>query len=137
MIKKYLSFLLIISTITSALYARDCGPCTSCDCEVSSRSYLSVRPLFQSASPEMTSAFRYDRPHVKDDGCESAVQFVLFGSQSNQEKDLARYFFPFCKTELTVDEAVPAPNPQDQNQFGPDLLAGHFNIFTLSVWWNT
>ncbi len=126
--------LLLLTVVSGGLFAEDdccrvaCTPKNSCDFEITSRSYLSVRPQFQSASPEKISGFRSDRFHVKDDGWHGAVQAVIFGSKSSNKFDLARYFLPFGKTELFVDEAIglgAIPQPQD-------LLAQHFNIFTVN-----
>lgn len=106
----------------------ECTPKNSCDCEITSRSYLAVRPNFQSESPEMISGFRSNRLHAREGGQHGAAEVVLFGSKSNNEDDLARYFFPFCKTELIVDERVGLGSPPQPQ----DLLAQHFNIFTLN-----
>ena len=106
----------------------ECTPKNSCDCEITSRSFLSIPPLFQSVRPEMIAGFRSDRLHFREDGRRGAVEAVVFGSKSTNDRDLARYFFPFCKTELIVDERIglgAPPQPQD-------LLAQHFNIFTLN-----
>ncbi len=134
--------LLFFSIISSVVLANDCcrtecAPDNSCDCEITSRSYLAVRPLFQSASPEMISGFRSDRLHAKEDGWHGAAQAVVFGSKSANDRDLARYFFPFCKTELVVEEfftstssgtSTAATLPTSSEPL--DLLANHFNIFT-------
>ena len=66
--KKSRNYILMLLTYTCKwqFACRDCcrTECTvdnSCDCEITSRSYLAVRPLFQSASPEKVSGFRSDR----------------------------------------------------------------------------
>ncbi len=128
-----LIYFLLASVISVTLLANDCcrtecTPKNSCDCEMTSRSYLSVRPNFQSASPEMISGFRSHRLHAREDGRDGDVEAVVFGSKSNNEMDLARYFFPFCKTELTVDERISLASPPQPM----DLLAQHFNIFTIN-----
>lgn len=122
--KKYLVGLLIISTAVS-LYAVECNVqcATSCECEITSRTFLSVRPQFQLVSPEMVSGFRHKRLHAREDGIHAAGQAVVFGSQSTNPQAIARYFFPNCNTSLIVDEHIDAFG-------GQDLLADHFNIYT-------
>jgi hypothetical protein len=51
------------------------------------------------------------------------IQAVVFTSSSTNAQDLARYFFPFCKTQLFADENAGEPLPRD-------LFTQHFNIFT-------
>ncbi len=123
--KKLLLLSLVLASVMVASIQANNRPCDSCDCEISSRSYLSVSPLFRSASPEMISGFRNDRVHAREDGWHGALQIVAFGGSSRNSQDLARYFLPFCKTSLIVDEKVDSPE-------GQDLLASHFNIFTRS-----
>ncbi len=114
--------MLVLSTISSiALAKRSCTD--SCDFKATSKSFLSIHPPFQSNSPEMVSAFRDDRMHIRKDGKHGTAQLVLFGSKTTNEEDLARYFFPFGKTSLAVSEFI-----EDSEDF--DLLALHFNIFT-------
>ncbi len=104
----------------------ECTPEDSCDCEYTSRTFLALRQDFQSASPEMISGFRSDRLHAAER--HGAAEAVVFGSQSTNDDDLARYFFPFCKTDLIVDEQIGLTSPpQPQN-----LLAENFNIFTIN-----
>lgn len=121
--KKYIIGLLLLSTVPSLFGDDGTGCPSSCECEITSRSFLTVRSHFHSWAPEYVSAFRYDRNHAKPDGIHGAVQFVVFGSQSTNPCDLARYFFPFCKTSLIVDERILVGLEKD-------LLAEHFNIFT-------
>lgn len=96
---------------------------SSCDCEGTGKSYLFVRQHFLSASPERVAAFRNDRVNAVKNGYNGAFQAVLFGSRSSDETALTRYFTPFCKICLIVDERI----GQNVRQ---DLLAQHFNIFT-------
>ena len=104
--------------------AKVCEPDNSCDVNATSRSYLDVRPLFQSVAPEMVAGFRDNRIHAREGGAHGAAQVVILGSKSTNSEDLARYFFPFGKTQLLVDEQIGALINQD-------LLAEHFNIFTV------
>ncbi len=134
--KRYLHCLLLLGLIGTITAKNDSDGCCrtehtpedSCDYEITSRSYLSVRPNFLSHSPMMISGFRNDRLRMPEESNGFAAQAVLYGSFSSNERDLARYFFPFGKSVLIVDERIGAAGtmllePQD-------LLAQHFNIFT-------
>ncbi len=132
--KRYLHCLLLLG-LFGTIIAKDndccrteCTPENSCDYEITSRSYLSVRPHFLSHSPEMISGFRSDRLQIPVDGNGCAMQGVLYGSQSYNDHDIARYFFPWGKTVLIVDERLQAKNSATLQP--QDLLARHFNIFT-------
>ena len=131
--KRYLHSLLLLSLVgTISIQASDdccrteCTTDDSCDYEITSRSYLSVRPHFLSHSPEMISGFRSDRLRIPEDGNGVAAQAVLFGSQTVNDRDLARYFLPCGKTVLIVDERIGLTSPP----LPMDLRASHFNIFT-------
>lgn len=121
--KKYLLGLWLLSCASVLTTIADDCDADSCDCENISRTYLSVRPQFQSVMPEMVSGFRNDRMHAREGGCGVAKEAVLFGGKSVNSDDLARYFFPFCKTSLIADEAIGAFG-------GEDLLTEHFRIYT-------
>ena len=117
-----ISILLILGMISSTALAKK--PCIdSCNFRATSKSFLSIHPPFQSNSPEMISVFRDNRIHIREDGKLGTAQFVLFGSKTTNEKNLAHYFFPFGKTSLIVSE-----NIEDPEDF--DLLVQHFNVFT-------
>lgn len=96
----------------------------SCDNHATGKSYLAVYSHFQFLSPETTAGFGNDRMHTSDDTMGGALQFTLFGSHSTKGDALARYFFPEGKESLIVAEDF-----NDQNH---DLLAQHFNIFTIN-----
>lgn len=131
--KRYLHYLLLLAFV-GAISAKteddccrvECAPVDSCDYEITSRSYLSVRPHFLSQAPEMISGFRSDRLRIPEDGNGVAAQAVIYGSQSVNQPDIARYFFPFRKTVLIVDERIGLTSPP----LPQDLRASHFNIFT-------
>jgi hypothetical protein len=134
--------LVLFALVSGSALANDCcrTECSvenSCDCEITSRSYLAVRPMFQSSSPEKVSGFRSDRLHAKEDGWHGTAEVALFGSKSTNDRELARYFFPFCKTSLIVEEfqggdggSNPVVLPTSSKPL--DVLANHFNIFTVN-----
>lgn len=111
--------------IIMPLFSESCFRADSCDQEITGRSHLSVRPQFQSMSPEYVAGFRDDRLHERFDGIRGAFQIILLGGKSVKDKDLARYFFPFGKTELIVDERI-------NSDIKKDLLAQNFNIYTIN-----
>ncbi len=126
-----LIYFLFASVISFTLLANnpccrttECTPDNSCDCEYTSRTSLAIRPGFQSESPEMVAGFRSNRLHAAQR--HGAAEAVVFGSKSTNHNDLARYFFPFCTTDLIVDEQIGLTTPPQPQ----DLLAQHFNIFT-------
>ncbi len=119
--KRFFAVALIISVFSNAALAKVTRT-DSCDLEATSRSFLSIHPHFQSSSPEMVSSFRSDRLHAREDGKHGTIQFVLLGSRTTNDKDLARYFFPFGKESLVITERAA--------QEDTDILAQHFNIFT-------
>lgn len=127
--KKLLCVLLGLTLINLYIATTHGAPasCSTCECEATGKSFLYIRPLFQSASPELVTAVREDRVTLKQDGLLSVAELVVFGSRSTKPENLARYFFPNCKSELAVSDSggiaiAPA-----------DLFAQNFNIFTLPV----
>src|SRR5882672_4220276 len=107
--KRLLLVPLLLAIIGSQVQARK-NSADSCDNEATSKSYLAIQPHFQSQSPEMLASFRNDFMHARDDGKSGAVQFVLFGSGSTNDKDLARYFFPEGNESLIVAEDFNEPD---------------------------
>lgn len=99
-----------------------CQPVECCACTVKSHTFFSVRPLFQVASPEYETLFR-DRIHARPEGKGGAIQLVPFGSHSSEPYRIATFFTPVCKSTLKVAEL------ESEN---PDVLAGYFNIATVS-----
>lgn len=100
--------------------------------EATGKTTLAIHPFFTSQQPEMVSSFRNERTRLRDDaedGWGGAFQAVLFGGQTTNSDDLARYFFFNGQKSLTVAEVGPvAGQPGFGNQ---DLLAQNFNIFTI------
>src|SRR5579872_3164941 len=110
------------------------GSCSSksnsCKHEATGKTTLAnTQPHFTSVTPELVSALRSDFNHAREDGRAGAVQFVWFGSRSTNKNDIARYFFPDAKDELTVVETQPVANAIGFNNGQQDLLAQNFNIF--------
>jgi hypothetical protein len=127
---KKLNLLLILATAgTASSLAADCctttkKSCDSCSCEATSKTFFSVRPLYSSVKAEMIAGFRNERAHVRENGIGGALDVVLFGSKSTNDKRLASYFMPDCTTSMdsingTEDESI-------------SLDTEHFNILTTS-----
>ena len=92
----------------------------SCDCKAVSHTFFSIRPVFQVNSPEYLA---HNRDFYKQcpDGFGGTVQATVLGGKSTHDDGIARFFLPFCKTTLTVNEQ-PLP--------GTDVLASQLNIYT-------
>lgn len=119
-------FLAAAGTAASQIAADCCSTkkCHSCDCEASSKTFFSARPLDTSMQAMYIAGFRNERTHAREDGKGGAFDFVFFGSKSLKDERLASYFMPDCKTSMeaingTLDESI-------------SLDAEHFNIITTS-----
>ncbi len=98
--------------------------------EATSKTTLTIHPLFVSQQPEMVSGFRNDRNLTRENGWGGAFQAVLFGSQTSDQEDLAQYFFPDANTSLVA--ANDGPPQQPGFNVKKDLLAQDFNVFTVN-----
>jgi hypothetical protein len=107
----------------------DCDRYESNEMEATSKSTLTIHPLFVSQQPELISGFRNDRNLTRENGWGGAFQAVLFGSQTSDEDDLAQYFFPDANTSLIA--ANDGPPEQPGFNVKKDLLAQDFNVFTV------
>lgn len=97
--------------------------CSSCNCKATGRTFFTVRPLFQPASPEMES-LTYDKTDDRVDGYCGFMEAVLFGSRSTKPTNLGSYFMFDCKNQLLVNES-------NANTPEKDILATEFNISTV------
>jgi hypothetical protein len=115
---------LVLACIGSGLFANDSAG------KITSHTFFSARPHFQSASPEKEMFFRSDRLTAREDGWGTAFQIVGFGGKSTESCDLARFFMPFGKTELIVAEGKVADETTLQGDLdrSKDIEARHFNI---------
>ena len=105
---------------------------------ITSHTFFSVRPYFQSGMPERVSLFRND---ILDDsqGVGGALEVVIYGGQLTEEgsQKLGRFFLPpGCNLGcLNVKEFNPVleANPANTDDGNPakDLEARHFNIRTV------
>jgi hypothetical protein len=122
--KKHLSLILLLSTVAGV--ARGHG-------DVYSHSFFSMKPHFQINSPEATMLFRNSRMEDRENGYGSAFQLVAFGGRSERENDLAKYFLPWGKSSIVVQEI----NNYDANDhtngvYDRDVDARHLNIKTVN-----
>lgn len=118
--------LLSIGALTSSLLAEDLSE--SSRLEATSKTTLSIHPLFVSQSPEMVSGFRNDRNQTRENGRGGAFQAVLFGSRTTNSCDLGRYFFPDAQDSLLAAEDSDSPAPGFTIK--KNLLAQDFNVIT-------
>lgn len=93
---------------------------------VYSRSYLTMRSRFELAFPERIVMFR-DRAGARENGHDIALQAVVFGGQTADACDIARYFLPNDKDYIIVggDASACAVN------LTRDVNAAHFGILTF------
>lgn len=101
-------------------------------------SFFSVDPLFRSGTAMRESLFHNDRMSYEDDKRGGAVELVVFGGKSTEQKDLGKYFTPYNKNCFTVIEGQGIAGQlttADQNGVvpaGKDMDARHFNIATVN-----
>lgn len=120
--------LLLFATAIPLARAERCEKNDSCDNEITAKTFLFVRPQCQSQSPELWTNFLEDRLQVREDGCGGAFQTILFGGASILSDKMQRYFTPFGKITIIVDEKN--PNANKPNNVDRDLLATHYGIHT-------
>lgn len=106
-----------------------CDRNESNELEATSKTTLTVHPLFVSQQPELISGFRNDRNLTRENGWGGAFQAVLFGSQTNDGEDLAQYFLPDANTSLIAANDGPPARPGFN--VVKNLLAQDFNVFTV------
>ncbi len=98
----------------------DCSEFDSCKCAVTSKSFLSVRPFFEAASPPKIALVRKEMQELRTNNG-SLFQIVPFGGRTTDAEGLAWYFGPSCKRVLTVS------GDPDTN---PDIIAQNLGIYT-------
>lgn len=124
---KYMLKVLCCAMIPAALLQANCND-ESCDFANTSKSYLNVRPQGQSVSPELVSAFRYDRMTAKENGRHGGVFIEIFGGKSTNSDQLSRYFSVGGKHVMRVKSST---SVVDDAPAG-DILADYFNVFTAN-----
>ncbi len=98
----------------------DCNDIDTCKCQVTAKSFLSVRPFFEAASPPKIALIRKEMQELRTNNG-SMFQVVPFGGRTTSPEELAWYFGPSCKRVLTVS-ADPATNP--------DIISENLGIYT-------
>ena len=68
MMKAHITYVFTLTLLMSVTAAKANSCLDSCDIDQKSRSHLAIKSHFQSASPEMVSAFRYDRMNARENG---------------------------------------------------------------------
>jgi hypothetical protein len=118
----------LLSLVMGIPLVASCDRNEAAQLEATSKTTLTVHPLFVSQQPELVSGFRNDRNLTRENGWGGAFQAVLFGSETMDEEDLAQYFFPDANTSLIA--ANDGPPQQPGFNVKKDLLAQDFNVFT-------
>ncbi|MBA3752215.1 hypothetical protein H0X06_05510 [Candidatus Dependentiae bacterium] len=124
--------IIIVGYLLTALSVAEAGIITS-------HTFFSVRPYFQSAMPERVSLFRNDLLD-EGEGLGGAFEVVTYGGQLTEEgsQKLSRFFLPpGCNLGcLNVKEFNPVleANPANTDDGNPakDIEARHFNIRTVN-----
>ena len=96
--------------------------------DFTSHTFFVVRPPFQRVMPEKISLF-YDRMEARDGGISSALQVVPFGGKSTNQKEMARFFLPFDKSEIIAGEF----NSSAILDNTIDVIANYFGVLTRPV----
>jgi hypothetical protein len=116
---------------TSSSFGDCCNNNNTCSTPIDERTnftghtFFSVRPQFQSSSPELITLFRGDRTR-RNEGNHGAFGITFFGGKSTDSDKLAQYFMPFGKTELLVGEF--GSNAVQTNT--ADVIANYFGVMT-------
>lgn len=97
---------------------------------VTSHTFFSVRPEFQSGSPELFTLFHDRMMAVDCCDCHGGFQVVVFGGSTQNNKDcanpLALYFLPFNKSTITAGEY----NSEAVHNNTVDVVANYFGVLT-------
>lgn len=120
--------LLSLSVMTTPLLADRISD--SSRLEATSKTTLTIHPLFLSQSPELVSSARNDKNQTRENGWGGFFQGVLFGSGTTDSDGLARYFFPDAQECLIAANDGPPANPGFIIE--KNLLAQDFNVFTIN-----
>lgn len=94
--------------------------CCSCECKITNKSFFSIRPVFEAASPPKIAIVRKEMQKLQYHNG-SLFQAVPFGGKTMKPERLAWYFGPSCKRVLLVTE---------QSTPDTDILSGQLNIVT-------
>lgn len=93
---------------------------SSCECKITSKSFLSIQPFFEATSPAKVALIRKEMQELRIKNG-SLFQAVPFGGRLNKPEHLAWYFGPSCKRILSV---------QEQGTLETDILSAQLNIVT-------
>lgn len=100
--------------------------CHSCECQVTNKSFLSIRPFFEAASPAKVALIRTQTEELRYNNG-SLFQVVPFGGRTVKGDRLGQYFGPSCKRVLNVNAVSPiAPSTGTT-----DIIAAQLNIITV------
>lgn len=94
----------------------------SCECMVTDKTFLSIRPFFEAASPAKVALVRHEMDELRC-GNGSLFQVVPFGGKTMKPWRLGQYFGPSCKQVLNVTE---------QQADDTDILSAQLGIVTTS-----
>lgn len=126
--KKFLSLVVLslLSILNVSVYANTGKG------HVIAHTFFSVRPQYQSASPEKESFFRHDVMDIENCRIGGALEIVPFGGSSFQGGSLAEFFLPFGRSCLNVKEFNPNSGTNQDGDPLKDVEARNFNIETVN-----
>lgn len=118
-------FLLLISMVAGAITWVNAN-------DVTSHTFFTVRPVYQTAMPEKCSFFRND---LLENCYGGALELVPFGGRSTNSEGLAKFFLPStCDEDSTIAVAefpgIPNGAFSVDGSRNNDVEARHFNIQT-------
>ena len=94
------------SCATSCSTESSCSSSKSCQCPCSGKTFMTVRPMYQSVRPELVAGFRNDRMVAAEDGWHGAFDFVVFGGKTTAASNILRPFeAPYQSTAIEKLEA--------------------------------
>jgi len=110
-----------------------CDDCVDCECVTTGKTFFTVRPQWQTCTPERVGLFR-NKVYLREDGRGGAMQLGVFFGRSTDKAGLRSYFFPKNKGKLNVKEEFDTPQ-----LYGPtgdaDLHPQHFRVISNN-WMN-
>jgi len=120
--RKSIVALVLATTMTTAL-----------GYDFSGNSFVSIKPVFQTASPEKEALWHYDWLDKCEDGYCGSIEIVPLGGATFGD-ELGKFLGLFGKTTLRVKEFKSSvPSSTTDLQPDKDLEARHFNIETKSA----
>lgn len=128
-------YLFFILCIPAYVHATQEASVANCSCVETSKSFFTVRPQFQVASPEVLSSWRRQQTLKPGECNRTTIQAIPYGGRSTHPGKLGTYFMPFCSARVPVTSIIPEEGQAFNIGALPDipidedaLFAQNFNI---------